>query len=282
MLVIETAEALKAHLRPLQREGLRVGFVPTMGALHAGHLSLVEEAARHAEVVVVSIFVNPTQFGPNEDLSRYPRDLEGDLAKLREVGTSVVFHPSEDVMYPPGHQTTVQVAHVTQGLCGAHRPGHFEGVATVVAGLFGLVHPDVAVFGEKDYQQLTTIRTLVRDLHMDVEVVGAPLVRETDGLAMSSRNAYLSPEERLTALSLSRGLFRARDRYAAGERNAALLIGAAHAELDLAGVQPEYLELRHATSLVPLERADGPCVMLVAARVGKTRLIDNVILRRPS
>ena len=281
MQVIESVDALKAHLRPLQREGLQVGFVPTMGALHAGHLSLVEAAARQAEVVVVSIFVNPTQFGPNEDLSRDPRDLAGDLAKLRDVGTSVVFHPPVEAIYPLGHQTRVEVTQVTRGLCGAERPGHFEGVATVVTALFGIVRPDVAVFGEKDYQQLATIRTLVRDLHLDVEIVGAPLVRETDGLAMSSRNAYLSPRERLSALSLSRGLFRARDLYSAGERNAALLVGAAHAELDLVGVEAEYLELRHAATLAPLTRADGPSVLLVAARVGRTRLIDNVILRRP-
>lgn len=281
MRVFEEIAELKDYLRSVQREGLRVGFVPTMGALHGGHLSLVELAQEHAEVVVASVFVNPTQFGPNEDLAAYPRDREGDIEKLEGAGCGVLFHPREADIYPPGHQTTVRVGRVTEGLCGAHRPGHFEGVATVVAALFGIVRPDVAVFGEKDYQQLVTLRTMARDLHMDVEIIGGRLVREPDGLAMSSRNAYLSPEERARALSLSRGLFRARDLYDRGERNAALLVGAAHTELDLAGIDPEYLELRHAETLAPLEHADRPCVMLVAARVGKTRLIDNVILRRP-
>jgi len=281
MRIFEDIAPLKAYLRACQREGLRIGFVPTMGALHGGHLSLVETAARHAEVVVASIFVNPTQFGPKEDLSRYPRDREGDTEKLEGAGCGVLFHPSAEIMYPPGHQTTVRVAEVTQGLCGDHRPGHFEGVTTVVASLFGIVRPDVAVFGEKDYQQLVTLKTMARDLHMDVEVIGAPLVREVDGLAMSSRNAYLSPEERNRALSLSHGLFRARELYERGERSAALLVGAAHTELDLARVDVEYLELRHAETLHVLDHADAPCVLLVAAKVGKTRLIDNVILRRP-
>ena len=280
MLTFEDIAPLKAHLRGLQREGKTIGFVPTMGALHGGHLSLVEAASRRADVVVASIFVNPTPFGPGKDLSRYPRDKSGDSEKLEGAGCDVLFHPTPEVIYPSGHQTVVRVHEVTQGLCGAHRPGHFEGVTTVVTALFGIVRPDVAVFGEKDYQQLATLRTMARDLHMDVEVVGAPLVREPDGLAMSSRNAYLSPEERIQALSISHGLFRARDLYARGERSAAVLVGAAHTEIELAGLEPEYLELRHAETLVSLEHADGPCVMLAAVKVGKTRLIDNVIFMR--
>lgn len=281
MRTFDRIRDLKGFLRDERRAGRRIGLVPTMGALHSGHLSLVEAArGRGADLVVASIFVNPTQFGPNEDLERYPRDLEGDAEKLAGVGCDVVFHPTVDEVYPPGHQTRVTVSEVTEGLCGAHRPGHFEGVTTVVLALFEIVRPDVAVFGEKDYQQLVTLRTMARDLHLDVEVVGAPLVREEDGLAKSSRNLYLTPDDRARGLSLSRGLFRARDLYAQGERNAALLIGAARAEMDGAGVTPEYLELRHADTLRPLERADGPCVLLVAAQVGATRLLDNVILAR--
>lgn len=281
MRTFDRIRDLKGFLRDERRAGRRIGLVPTMGALHSGHLSLVEAArGRGADLVVASIFVNPTQFGPNEDLERYPRDLEGDAEKLAGVGCDVVFRPTVDEVYPPGHQTRVTVSEVTEGLCGAHRPGHFEGVTTVVLALFEIVRPDVAVFGEKDYQQLVTLRTMARDLHLDVEVVGAPLVREEDGLAKSSRNLYLTPDDRARGLSLSRGLFRARDLYAQGERNAALLIGAARAEMDGAGVTPEYLELRHADTLRPLERADGPCVLLVAAQVGATRLLDNVILAR--
>ncbi len=281
MRIYDDIPALKNHLRALQRQGLTIGFVPTMGALHAGHLSLVRYARKHADVVVTSIFVNPTQFGPNEDLDRYPRDLEGDASQLQSAGCDFIFHPTTKSIYPQGHQTTVQVTEVTQGLCGAHRVGHFNGVTLVVSALFSIVRPDVAVFGEKDYQQLITLRTMARDLHLDVKVLGAPLVREKDGIAMSSRNAYLSGENRIRALSLSGGLFRARDLYETGERNAALLLGAARTELELQGVEPEYLELRHAQTLKPLLRATEPCVMLVAAQFGPSRLLDNVILRRP-
>lgn len=280
MRIYDDIPALKTHLRALQRQGLTIGFVPTMGALHAGHLSLIREARSHADVVVASIFVNPTQFGPNEDLQRYPRDLQGDASQLRSAGCDFLFHPTTESIYPPGHQTIVEVTGVTQGLCGAHRVGHLEGVTLVVAALFSIVRPDIAVFGEKDYQQLITLRTMARDLHMDVKVLGAPLVREPDGIAMSSRNLYLSGTGRVQALSLSRGLFRARDLYEAGERNAALLLGAARTELDLQGVEPEYLELRHAETLKPLSRATEPCVMLVAAQFGASRLLDNVIFRR--
>lgn len=258
-----------------------MGLVPTMGALHEGHLSLVAQAKRRAEVVVASVFVNPKQFGPGEDLARYPRDEAGDLAKLEAAGCGAVFCPPAEVMYPPGFQTRVEVDGVTQGLCGAHRPGHFNGVTTVVLKLFAIVRPDVAVFGEKDYQQLVTLKTLAKDLCLDVEVVGAPLVREPDGLAMSSRNAYLSPEDRARALALSKGLFAAKAAHDAGERDAVALLGKAAAVLAEAGVEPEYLELRRAEDLAPLERAEVPCVMLVAARLGSTRLIDNLILRRP-
>lgn len=281
MLRFDGIASLKAHLRPLAREGVRVGLVPTMGALHEGHLSLVRAAAAAgAEHVVTSIFVNPTQFGPGEDLDRYPRDLEGDLEKLERAGSHAVFFPSTEAMYPPGFQTRVAVSEVSRGLCGDHRPGHFEGVATVVLKLFNIVRPDVAVFGEKDFQQLAVLRRLAKDLDLDVRVVGAPLVREADGLAMSSRNALLGAEERTRARAIFGGLDAARRLYAGGERAGARLLDAARAVMSSAGLEPEYLELRAYEDLAPLERADRPAVILTAVPLGGTRLIDNLILAR--
>ena len=279
----------RAHTR-------RVALVPTMGYLHAGHLSLLQAARQTADLVVLSIFVNPIQFGPKEDLARYPRDLDGDVAKAASVGTDVVFMPSVEEMYPAGFQSYVEVRELQRGLCGDRRPGHFTGVATVVLKLFQIVEPDVAFFGEKDYQQLQVIKRMVRDLHVPVEVVGLPLIREPDGLAMSSRNAYLSTEERARALSLSAALGAARALWAAGERDAATLVGAARAVLEGAPeVVIDYLELRDAVSLAPLDGTapvdhngptgpigpigDGRAVVLaVAAFVGKTRLIDNLVM----
>lgn len=281
MKLLSSVQAVKTALRPLQRQGLRIGFVPTMGALHEGHLSLARVAKARAEVVVASIFVNPKQFGPNEDLDRYPRDLEGDAAKLEAEGVSFIFTPTPQTMYPPGYQTRVLVTEATKGLCGAHRPGHFEGVTTVVLKLFSIVRPDIAVFGEKDFQQLAVIRTMVRDLDLDVEVAGVPLVREPDGLAMSSRNALLSKEERARALSISRGLFAAKARYDEGERDGATLLESVRQQMQACAVEPEYLELRRFSDLAPLDRAGEPAVILTAAPVGSTRLIDNLILRRP-
>ncbi len=278
----DDAAALKASLRPLEREGIRIGLVPTMGALHDGHLSLVR-AARDAgaEHVVASIFVNPLQFGKNEDLDRYPRELEQDLDLLFSAGCDAVFCPTPEVMYPRGFQTAVEVERVTRGLCGDHRPGHFRGVATVVLKLFNLVRPYVAVFGEKDFQQLATLRALARDLDLDVNVVGAPLVRDTDGLALSSRNRRLSPDERELALALPRGLFAAESAYRAKERSAAALIEAARAPLTEAGLEPEYLELRSFYDLEPLDRAEAPSVLLAAVTVGTVRLLDNIVLSCP-
>jgi pantoate--beta-alanine ligase len=272
---------VKAALRPLQRQGLRIGFVPTMGALHDGHLSLVHEARRRAEVIVASVFVNPKQFGPKEDLARYPRDLEGDSAKLGSAGVTVLFVPTPDLMYPEGFQTRVDVTRASVGLCGAHRPGHFEGVATVVLKLLSIVRPDVAVFGEKDFQQLAVIRALVRDMDLDVEIVGAPLVREPDGLAMSSRNALLSAADRSRAVAISAGLFAAKALYDSGTRTAEELLRAARAKMGEAGLTPEYLELRRFADLAEVPRADDPAVILTAVPMGSTRLIDNIILRRP-
>ena len=216
MLQTSDKQTLRDTLATYRRAGERIAFVPTMGFLHAGHLALMQHARTLADRVVVSIFVNPTQFGPNEDLSRYPRDPEGDASKAGSVGVDLIFSPEPATMYPTGFQTYVEVRELERGLCGDRRPGHFVGVATVVLKLFNLVQPHVALFGDKDYQQLQVLRRMVADLDVPVEVVGLPIVREADGLAMSSRNAYLGPEERQHALALSRGLAAARARWAAG------------------------------------------------------------------
>jgi len=283
--VIDDPRAMRARALAWKREGRRVAFVPTMGYLHEGHLSLLREARTRGDVVVLSIFVNPTQFGPKEDLSRYPRDLAGDLAKAASAGCDVAFVPSAEAMYPPGFQTYVEPGPLATGLCGDRRPGHFRGVVTVVAKLFSLVLPDVALFGEKDYQQLRVIARMARDLDLGVEVVGCPLVREPDGLAMSSRNAYLAPDDRGRAVALSRGLFAARDAFAAGERDAAALVARARAVIDAEpAFRLDYLELRDAEELTPVGGAvTRPVVLAVAAFIGPTerptRLIDNVVLR---
>ena len=288
--VIESPGTIAAWATDTRRAGQRIAFVPTMGALHAGHVALLEEGRRRGDRLALSIFVNPTQFAPHEDLARYPRDLEGDLAKAAGAGVDVAFVPRPEDMYPPGHQTTVQVHELEQGLCGASRPGHFVGVATVVCKLFNLVQPHVAIFGEKDFQQLAVIRRMVRDLNMPVEIVGLPTVREPDGLAMSSRNRYLSDDQRQRALSLSRALFEARARAAAGQRDATALMAPVRAAIAEAMDRVDYVELRDAESLRPFVPAaaptgegtsasvDRPAVLLVAAFIGKTRLIDNIRL----
>jgi pantoate--beta-alanine ligase len=276
--VIETPAAMSAWSEEARRRGQRVGFVPTMGYLHAGHLALIEEARRRSDRVAVSVFVNPTQFGPSEDLARYPRDLPGDLRKAGGAGAEVAFVPEAAAMYPPGFQTFVQVRELEKGLCGEHRPGHFVGVATVVLKLLNIVRPRVAVFGEKDFQQLTVVKRMVADLAVPVEIVPLPTVREPDGLALSSRNTYLSPSDRVRAVALSRGLAAARAAHAAGERQAVVLLGVARAEILPRVDRLDYLELRDAESLTALGVVDRPAVMLVAAFVGGTRLIDNVRL----
>ncbi len=262
--------------------GARLALVPTMGYLHEGHLSLAREARRRAGprgLVLATIFVNPTQFGPSEDLARYPRDLDGDLAKCASAGVDWVLAPERpEQLFPPGFQTWVEVAEASQGLCGARRPGHFKGVATIVAKLLNLTRPHVALFGEKDWQQLQVIRALVRDLDFGVEVVGMPIVRDPDGLALSSRNAHLSPGERTRALALSSALFEARDRAARGERDAAALAAGAHRRLAEAQARVDYVEVVHPETLRPVARAEPGSVMLLAAFVGRTRLIDNVRL----
>ncbi len=276
--VLNRAEEARAACEAARKSGRTVGFVPTMGALHEGHLALARTAKARASFVVASIFVNPTQFGPNEDLSRYPRDLEGDLAKLTSVGVDAVFAPTAAEVYPPGDQTRVRVGTVAEPLCGAFRPGHFEGVATVVAKLFAIVGPSVAVFGRKDYQQLLVIRRLVRDLFFPIEVLAHPIVREADGLAMSSRNAYLSTDDRKKALSLVRGLDAAARRFAQGERRARELERVARDLVEPVATSIDYVEARADETLDPITEVGSRAVLAIACRIGTTRLIDNVVL----
>jgi pantoate--beta-alanine ligase len=276
MNIIRDPREMQRECEVLRAAGKRIAFVPTMGYLHEGHLSLLREARKRGDVLVLSIYVNPTQFGPKEDLGRYPRDEAGDLAKAESCGTDIAFVPTN--LYPEGFQTYVQVRELEQPLCGASRPGHFIGVATVVAKLFNLVRPHVALFGRKDYQQLALVRRMVRDLDFAIEIVGLPIVREPDGLALSSRNAYLKGDERQRALCLSRGIAAARGRFAKGEREVAKLVAAARAEVEKGATRVDYVEIRDADSLAAVDRLDRPCVIAVAALVGTTRLIDNDIL----
>ncbi|HSZ81742.1 MAG TPA: pantoate--beta-alanine ligase [Polyangia bacterium] len=276
--VIRTPAEISAWAEAARARGERVAFVPTMGALHEGHVSLLREGRRRGDRLALSIFVNPTQFGPKEDLARYPRDLPGDLAKAASAGTDVAYCPAPGDVYPPGFQTYVQVRDLEQGLDGGARPGHFVGVATVVCKLFNVVRPHVALFGEKDYQQLAVIRRMVADLDLGVEILGMPIVREPDGLAMSSRNVYLSPDERRRALALSRGLDAARAAAAAGERDATALVALVRAALEGQVDRVDYVELRDADTLAPVPRLERAGVLLAAAFVGNTRLIDNARL----
>jgi pantoate--beta-alanine ligase len=276
--IVSDLAALRARVQAWTREGLRVGFVPTMGNLHAGHHSLIELARRHADRVVASVFVNPTQFGPNEDFARYPRTPEADAAGLHSAGCDMLWLPTVETMYPFGVDGTVQirVPRVTETLEGAHRPGHFDGVATVVARLFHQVRPDVAVFGRKDYQQLAVIRYLVRDLAFPIEIVAAPTLRESDGLAMSSRNQYLSESERPQAARIQQCLQWMREALRAGEAREAVEAQAA-ARLTEAGFAVDYAAVRAPDLSLPEASADGAArVALIAAKLGRTRLIDNL------
>jgi pantoate--beta-alanine ligase len=271
--------AMRAKAEDLRRDGRRIAVVPTMGALHEGHLALVRAARARADAVILTIFVNPTQFGPSEDLAKYPRDEAGDLDKARSAGIDLAFCPEASAMYRPGSQTFVEVRELQKPLCGASRPGHFAGVATVVAKLFHITLPHLAVFGEKDYQQLAIIRRMVRDLDFAIEIASVPIVREADGVALSSRNAYLSSEQRRAALSLSAGLAAAEAAFAAGERRAAALVAAATAPIAAAPeTRIDYAELRDADELTPLERVERPAVLALAVFVGTTRLIDNRVV----
>lgn len=279
--ILRAPDAVRARAEARRRCGYRVAVVPTMGALHEGHLSLIRAARARADTVIATLFVNPAQFSPGEDYGRYPRAEAEDAEKARAAGAELLYAPSEEAMYPPGYDTYVEVRELSRPLCGAARPGHFAGVATVVTKLFHAARPHLAVFGEKDYQQLVLIRRLARDLDLGVEIVGMPIVRDSDGLALSSRNAYLSASERQDATSLYRGLEAARGRFEAGAQSARELVAAARAPVDEAALaEVEYAELRDAETLDPVERADAPVVLAIAARVGTARLIDNIVLGR--
>ncbi|TWT46559.1 Pantoate-beta-alanine ligase [Botrimarina hoheduenensis] len=278
-LQIEEVAAVRQWVRDAQSAGARVGFVPTMGALHAGHTSLVDRARRECDRVVVSLFVNPTQFSPNEDYERYPRPLEDDLRRLEAAGADAVLLPAVEAIYPPGDATTVDVGSVAMPWEGASRPTHFRGVATVVTKLFGAVPADRAYFGRKDYQQTVVVRRLVTDLLLPIEIVVCPTVREPDGLAMSSRNAYLSPRERQQALAVPESLEIVERLVTQGERRVEPLRAAALERLDSAeGMEPDYVAFMADGTVEEVEHLTGPTVVAVAARVGRTRLIDNRLL----
>ncbi|HJX30297.1 MAG TPA: pantoate--beta-alanine ligase [Thermodesulfobacteriota bacterium] len=258
----------------------KIAFVPTMGFLHEGHVALMREGKRRGDYLVVSIFVNPTQFGVGEDYEDYPRDLEGDTEKVSSAGGDIIFAPSAKEMYPSGYQTFVAVEKVTQNLCGASRPTHFQGVTTVVAKLFNIVKPHVAIFGEKDYQQLATIRQMTGDLNFDIEIIGMPTIREEDGLAMSSRNKYLSSEERKQALCLFNALNQVEKLFQGGEKNSKKLIDRAVEIIRVQSVAAiDYVKVCHPETIEDLEWIDGKALMALAVKIGKTRLIDNRVLK---
>jgi pantoate--beta-alanine ligase len=281
MRTVRTVRELRDSLAAERRAGRTIGLVATMGSFHGGHLSLMERAREDCDVVVVSLFVNPAQFGIGEDLAAYPRDEARDIELAADAGVDVLFAPAVEEVYPDGFDVTVTVGGLTSILEGDARrrgPQHFAGVTTVVTKLFNMVGPDVAYFGQKDAQQVLVVRKLVRDLDIPVRIVVCPTVRDNDGLALSSRNGYLSADERERALALSRALRAAEQSVAGGRRDATSVIAAARAELDRAGVEPEYLELRSLADLAPADRVNGSTLLAVAARVGRARLIDNAIL----
>jgi pantoate--beta-alanine ligase len=279
MKICKTIEEMRSASRDTRGEGKRFSFVPTMGALHEGHLSLVRDAKAKSDVVAVSIFVNPLQFGPTEDLAKYPRSFERDRELLEKEAVDIVFAPQAEEMYPKGAVTYVTVEGLSEKLCGRSRPGHFRGVATVVAKLFHIVEPDLAFFGQKDAAQATIIRRMVRDLNLPVEIVVCPIVRESDGLAMSSRNAYLSPQERKTALVANRSLTETKNRFDQGERNAIALIAVGK---QIVAQEPaarlDYFEIVNPVTLDPMQELTSPALVAVGVFIGNTRLIDNILL----
>ncbi|MGA2517469.1 MAG: pantoate--beta-alanine ligase [Thermodesulfobacteriota bacterium] len=283
MEIIGTVQEMKGFSSQVRRAGKTIAFVPTMGYFHEGHLDLMREGRRRGDVLVISLFVNPTQFGPKEDFKSYPRDFERDKKMAEGVGVDILFAPETSDMYPPDHQTIVRVEKVTQNLCGRSRPTHFQGVTTVVLMLFEIVMPDVAIFGEKDYQQLATIQQMVKDLHMSVEVLGMPTVREADGLAMSSRNTYLLPDERKAALSLYRSLQRAKELLQKGERKTDWILREMNGILRSESlVRIDYIQICDAHTLKDVDGIEGDVVVALAAYLGKTRLIDNLVYRKPT
>lgn len=282
MNTVKTVRELRAAVARARSEGKRIGLVPTMGNLHSGHEALVVKAAQRADFVVATIFVNPLQFGPSEDLASYPRTLAADQEKLLQAGCHLLFAPSVEEMYPHGmdDQTRVSVPHLSEGLCGASRPGHFEGVATVVSKLFNMVQPDLAIFGQKDFQQLAVIRALVRDLNMPIQIIGEPTVRAADGLALSSRNIYLTEAQRAAAPALYRAISQIAQGIQNGDRDFSRLLSAGLDQITAAGFRPDYLEIRDATTLRTATPEDHDLVILAAAFQGTTRLIDNLHLTK--
>lgn len=278
--VLKTVEEVRSYVKAAKKEGKSVGFVPTMGFLHEGHKSLIVRAAKENDFVVVSDFVNPTQFGPNEDFEAYPRDIEKDAELCEDAGADIIFNPEASEMYDNA-LTTVTVDKITKVLCGASRPGHFAGVATVVSKLFNIVAPDRAYFGEKDAQQLMVIRKMVKDLNFDIEIVGCPIIRESDGLAKSSRNTYLNPEERQAALCLSRSLNLGKELIANGETSADVVKAAIKAEIEKEPLSRiDYVEIVDLNTLESAERTDTGILTAIAVYIGKTRLIDNFMIEK--
>lgn len=282
MKILQAPPEVSRECRRTRLAGGTVGLVPTMGFLHEGHLSLIRRARRENGMVVASIFINPAQFGPNEDLERYPRDLDRDKKMLEAEGVDLLFKPEPGDMYPKGYATYVEVEGITDRLCGAERPGHFKGVATVVAKLFNIVRPDRSYFGLKDYQQTAVIRRMVRDLNMDTEIITCPTVRESDGLAMSSRNNYLKPKERRAATVLIRALRKGEDAVRAGEDEAARVSDIVRRVIEEEPLvtDTDYVEITDPDTLRPVERISGPALLAVAARLGSVRLIDNILVSR--
>ncbi len=279
MIIINEVKVMKAHVRMIKSKKQTIALVPTMGYLHEGHVSLMHKARNLADHLIISIFVNPIQFGVGEDLDKYPRDLEHDKKLAAQARVECIFHPTPEQMYPAGYATSVDVEGITSGLCGASRPTHFRGVATVCAKLFNIIEPDVAVFGEKDFQQLAVIRRMVEDLNLNVQIVPHHTVREEDGLAMSSRNAYLSPEERTHATVLYRSLQHARELYKAGQKDARTVREAAVALIRSApGAVIDYVEIVDPVTLQPLGTIVPGAVMALAVKFGRTRLIDNMVI----
>ncbi len=278
MKIISSVKEMQEFSDSIREKGQKIAFVPTMGYFHDGHLSLMREGRQRGDVLAISIYVNPTQFGPNEDFERYPRDFERDRALAEGVGVDIIFYPENKEMYPEYYQTSVTVEKVTQNLCGISRPGHFRGVTTVCAKLFNIVKSHYAIFGKKDFQQLVAIRRMVQDLNMDLEIVGMPIVREADGLAMSSRNVYLKKDEKTSALGLSRSLKLAKQIYDDGERDASIILaevkkfikGHPHAVID-------YTKICDTTTLEDVESLEGNTVLALAVKINKTRLIDNYV-----
>jgi len=277
--IITTVKEMQAYSNQLRREGKIIAFVPTMGFLHEGHLSLIKEGKKRGDCVVMSIFVNPTQFGPGEDFEAYPRDFERDCSLAQSAGTDIIFAPGKKELYSSEYQTYIQLEKLPNHLCGISRPVHFRGVATVVTKLFNIVKPHIAIFGKKDYQQLMVIRQMVSDLNFDIEIIGAPIVRENDGLAMSSRNTYLTPEQRKSALSLYKSLQKAEELVKSGISNAKQIIDAV---TELISSYPEtsidYISICDPETLADMNTIDKPALMALAVKVGKTRLIDNKVL----